>query len=728
MRGLFLVVALSQAAVMSGPLTQLLTSGRAIPIAAAIVFVVIMLTISWVILSVRESVGVATTVAVTSVLGMSLLSTAPVTSVDQSQLHRALVTSVAMFCIVSSTSRVVRVALPLLLILGFVSVEVTRLPALDVEAASVVANFIKLVTLLLTGLLILDPLRSAARTLDEQHARARGVELKAAQALARHRQLREIERLLHDEVLHSLRCVMQRPLGTALADNERALADSAVRLLAEHADEPASTNELSDELSEVARRSGLTVRLGIEEMHAPEHIVVAMTRAAAEALRNVELHSGTTEAVLLGTQEADGALMIKILDDGVGFTTPAPTGRSFGLTDSVVERLGDVDGTVRVTSAARQGTTVSLRWSPESGEPMAPLNALNLGRVLANVALPFCFGALALGVLMGPFGPHPAIAVLASLLVALSGYHATRELRRHGTVTTLTAWALSVEAIGLTWFVAWQLIPVDTPDSDYYWLAGGINALALVVIFSRPLRDGLSLGLTLLATTVGALFWRFGWWLVLTNFLDVLASSLIAVAGGLFLRIAIDQLTAHTRLTANRILAGEVSRVSAESRSRVVHADLAHIRSQVSDFLTTFRQGGVVGPTDRRRAKALEAEVRDQLSGGSLSPGLRHSLYVMRISGWVVDLRIAPEDLPSHQRALAHVIELLEPLAPQAQRVILSARNATVTAVLPSPEHALEAQLSLDGPGVSVITDPDFIRITSTGTEDEAATPRTKKQ
>lgn len=714
LRGMFLVVILSKATVMSGAIGQLLASGRPAPIAAAVIAVAMMATISLVILFVRESATIATTVVAATVLGMYVLSTDPIATIDQPQFHRALVTSAAIFCLVCSTSRAVRVALPLILILGFASVQITHLPSLAFERSSVLANLIQLVALLLTSLLILDPLRAGARAMDEQHSRARAVELKAAQAQARHQQLREIERLLHDEVLHSLRCVMQKPSGSALVDNERTLADSAVKLLAEHAEESVGSGELSVELCEVAGRSGLTVRLGIEDMHAPEHVVVAMTRAVAEALRNVESHSGQTEALLLATQEADGTLVIKILDDGVGFAVSPPTGRSLGLTGSVVERLSDVGGTVRVTSAPRRGTTVSLRWSPTPGEPAAWLSPLNLGRLLAGVALPFCFGALALGFLMGPFSPHPAVSVLVSVLVTVSGYRATRELRRHGTVSTLTAWILSLEAIALTWLTAWFLIPADSPDSSYYWLAGGINALALVVIFSRPLREGVTLGLSLFLTTVGALGLRFGWWIALTNFIDVFSSSLIAVAGGLFLRIAIDQLTSLTRLAAERILAGDVARASAEARSRVVHADLSHIRSRVSDFLARFARGRVVSQLDSRRATALEAEIRDQLFGGQLTPGLRHSLYTMRISGWIVDLRLGSEDLEPYGPALERVLALLEPLAPPSQRVILSARNEGIVAVVPRPGPELRSRLSDGGPNLVINVDPDFVRITST--------------
>lgn len=159
-----------------------------------------------------------------------------------------------------------------------------------------------------------------------------------------------------------MRCVVRTPVGTPLAINEPHLAERAVTLLDEHTEDISGSSQLSSALAAVVASSNLSVRLGLEDMQAPKHVVVAMTRAVSEALRNVELHSGENEALLLGTQEADGAKLIKILDDGVGFT-PSTRRETLGLTRSVVERLSDIGGTVRVVSAPERGTTVSLRWS-----------------------------------------------------------------------------------------------------------------------------------------------------------------------------------------------------------------------------------------------------------------------------------------------------------------------------------------------------------------------------
>jgi signal transduction histidine kinase len=87
----------------------------------------------------------------------------------------------------------------------------------------------------------------------------------------------------------------------------------------------------------------------------------ALYGAAREALSNTLKHSGTTEAVLRLT-EADGGISVIARDHGCGFD-PARRRAGFGIENSIIARLADVDGHADVTSSLGGGTRVTL-WAP----------------------------------------------------------------------------------------------------------------------------------------------------------------------------------------------------------------------------------------------------------------------------------------------------------------------------------------------------------------------------
>jgi PAS domain S-box-containing protein len=95
-----------------------------------------------------------------------------------------------------------------------------------------------------------------------------------------------------------------------------------------------------------------------------EEARVILYRVAQEALTNVRKHAQANEAeVLLGHR--DGGFLVRITDDGVGFTpteTPSAPGH-LGLA-AMRERVELAGGTIRVDSAPRTGTVVEC-WLPD---------------------------------------------------------------------------------------------------------------------------------------------------------------------------------------------------------------------------------------------------------------------------------------------------------------------------------------------------------------------------
>ena len=77
-----------------------------------------------------------------------------------------------------------------------------------------------------------------------------------------------------------------------------------------------------------------------------------------EGVSNALRHSGC-QAVTVSIDTVDADLMMLIADDGVGFD-PGSVTRGMGL-DNMVQRSGDVGGSVDIRSQVGTGTTISIR-------------------------------------------------------------------------------------------------------------------------------------------------------------------------------------------------------------------------------------------------------------------------------------------------------------------------------------------------------------------------------
>jgi signal transduction histidine kinase len=100
------------------------------------------------------------------------------------------------------------------------------------------------------------------------------------------------------------------------------------------------------------------------ELEPPGDVAVILFRMAQEALANVRKHAKAhTVGVLLA--EEDGGYLVRITDDGVGFSTAQTTESRRGHLglSSMRERAGMAGGWCRLHSLPGQGTTVEL-WVP----------------------------------------------------------------------------------------------------------------------------------------------------------------------------------------------------------------------------------------------------------------------------------------------------------------------------------------------------------------------------
>jgi signal transduction histidine kinase len=190
---------------------------------------------------------------------------------------------------------------------------------------------------------------------------------------------RQVERDLHDGVqqrLVSLALALraaepsvssgQTELRLALSQSVAGLNDALSELREiSRGIHPAilSQGGLAPALRTLARRSRVPVELTVgEEERLPEQVEVAVYYVVAEALANVAKHAGA-EAASVELHRSDGALRLRIHDDGVGGADPTRGSGLVGLSDRV-QALG---GTVAVESPSGSGThlEVTLPIAPE---------------------------------------------------------------------------------------------------------------------------------------------------------------------------------------------------------------------------------------------------------------------------------------------------------------------------------------------------------------------------
>lgn len=117
---------------------------------------------------------------------------------------------------------------------------------------------------------------------------------------------------------------------------------------------------LSDLIQKRFDEVGLSVRLhGSDQIFLPHRTGDALLLAVAECLENVRRHSGTLE-VNVTLAGDDSSARVIVTDAGIGFDLARVERDKMGFTESVVARIKDVGGNVRLFSSYGSGTTVII--------------------------------------------------------------------------------------------------------------------------------------------------------------------------------------------------------------------------------------------------------------------------------------------------------------------------------------------------------------------------------
>ena len=113
---------------------------------------------------------------------------------------------------------------------------------------------------------------------------------------------------------------------------------------------------LGPALRSLARKAPLPVKLGVDVTgRLPEPLEVATYYVVSEALTNAAKHSGASAAAV-EVAVSEGALRVRISDDGTGGADEAKGSGIVGLRD----RVEAVGGTMALASPPGAGTTISV--------------------------------------------------------------------------------------------------------------------------------------------------------------------------------------------------------------------------------------------------------------------------------------------------------------------------------------------------------------------------------
>jgi signal transduction histidine kinase len=222
----------------------------------------------------------------------------------------------------------------------------------------------------------LDQVRHQAAELQASRAR-----IVAAADAAR----RKIERDLHDGAQQHLVALavnlrLARQLAESDPDGSRELLDQLaldmgeavqqLRALAHGIYPPLLVDRgIGEALQSAAGRAALPTSVESDGLsrHSPD-VEAAVYFCCMEAMQNAGKHAGADASITVRVWEEPGWLNFEVADTGAGFDADGVGGKGAGFVN-MADRVGAIDGTIRVASAVGSGTTISGRI-PLHDEPV----------------------------------------------------------------------------------------------------------------------------------------------------------------------------------------------------------------------------------------------------------------------------------------------------------------------------------------------------------------------
>lgn len=509
--------------------------------------------------------------------------------------------------------------------------------------------------------------------------------------------LRDVERYIHDEVLHTLRAIaMDRadlPKAKVVPWAQRLSRELSATALHERVDPPAPTSadpgpraptsadpgpRAPDATGPaytdlVARLVALEFPLDVtwrmpRSVSLPTQVSEALVAAVSEALRNVVRHAGVPEASV-DVRATTTAVEVVVRDEGVGFDPRETRLTRHGVARSVVERMTDVGGTARVESAPGRGATVTLRWEPSVprvGGRTFPWNDTTVRDVVVRftlVLLPSLAAAGVLTLLTLPLTERPLLALAGLAAIVFAAVHVPRVTTPQGMGPVVAA-LLQLLTVGTVLAIG---MSVEKGSADPAEL-GALPYAALipmVLLFTRPLWEGVLAWALLTVTSAFVCLFHAGGPEDLVALWGIVVSPGVAMTAAIALRFALDRFGQATFLAVDAR-----ARAQGEAqRTRVVREQVALRLDRVNTAARSFLDDIAAGRLDvaddgvRARADELERAVREDLSLGP-APGVRAAVAALRARGVQVEMRVPPHPPEPVDTAVGDLVGALLEVTP----------------------------------------------------------------
>ncbi|RMB61947.1 hypothetical protein EAX62_04990 [Tessaracoccus antarcticus] len=511
-------------------------------------------------------------------------------------------------------------------------------------------------------------------------------------------------RLAHDSLLHTLQHIF-RDWARPTPAEARELAAGAV------ADLRASSQSLDRhgwvslraELQPALTQEGCVVEFSGRDVQVPAHVGEAVVGAAREAIRNVVKHA-RGHAMVTVARFGSGC-RVTVADDGPGFDPHAPPGGRLGVTEGILRRMEEAGGHAEITSG-QFGSTVKLEWMTEPfgrPEPFGPMART----MISWLPLPVLAASL-IHVLVFDVGPSALGVTLIWLLTAAVSALGMRQLRRAG----LKSWqpvALTVLAIVLV-AANYAWIPREGTNGYDVWTPSLAGALMVLALPGRRLREAVALAATVIVSTVASCVIFLGWQTVVGSQLGSIMAVVMYVLAPLALATGASILATHAARTEELHAAQRLSTDLAAERDATRLEWVNSMRRLAEPFLLDVASGAVVSTDETavKRARLLEARMRDELAMWPNGSGITDRAHALREHGWDCTLDVRGVGPAERRNLLTVMSQLPEPMP--GQRVHLTHRQGRAVATVTDPSFSMEQwhQLADD---VDAVNDEDFTQL-----------------
>ncbi|MGV8908717.1 MAG: ATP-binding protein [Propionicimonas sp.] len=529
-------------------------------------------------------------------------------------------------------------------------------------------------------------LREAAGRADAAADELQRVSVKAAGQGAQQQARRDIQGVLHDDVVPALRAVSLPEVTQSEARQAAKGAVAAIERSPAASDDraPCDLTRFVRDLDPVP--GTVTTIQSAEDLSVAGDIARAVTAAAAEVLRNIARHAHASHVRVVLEEDGDG-FVLTIEDDGVGFRPAAAMSRSHGLRYSVVRRMEDVGGRADVTSAPGRGTTVRLAWQSvftdlrrELTRPERVAAGIDdVRRPLAAVCLPYLAmsGGFAIWYTIDGQLPGWLLVWFAGLCMLTLTLLARAHTELSGAMVSA---ALGYGVAGT--IISLSVLPPGALHHYSSWSLGAIAPLLALVAVVRPIWEaGAALFVTQMTIAVAALAGLSGqgqWTDQLAAVAPTGLSTVTPVVLGLVIGQAVLRLGDVVTLANNDRSMRAAAESARGARDSVHQRRLVDLNEEILPFLRGVADAVVTsGRADvREHARMLEHAARDELHiPGVLDPTARELLRRARAGGCVVTIQTGGADIQSPALVRDVLVAALASGAPPRELVLSLAQG-----------------------------------------------------